>query len=228
MVIAFYTYLSLSWIDMYSRPHILSEVVWEPRYFMPAIPAIALLGGAGIERLARIRFSRSATGKPFNHQRQNPEHGLRIYSVILVLLILIIIALPGILPALAHFQHPEESAHKQPRKYSPAIRVTTDQLITEPDRYDRQFVLVDDGEITRILPDGWIIRSKGALEQGDVIVHLLDWPADKRPRFEIGDEIVVSGHFRYLNAPDKPTGYVIDVKFGTEDFIRLVRDDNQI
>jgi len=57
--INFFTYLSLSIVELYAAH---PEAVFEPRYFMPALPAAALLGGIGIYALAKWMINKK--GKP--------------------------------------------------------------------------------------------------------------------------------------------------------------------
>jgi hypothetical protein len=119
ILIAFHTYLSLSFVDRYADPRIYFDVVWEPRYFMPALPAVALLGALGVEFIAfklAPRFLISGKdgkkgGNINSVDSKNSRH--KLVSTIITILILTIIAFPGITPAAEHFKDPTSSPPHQ-------------------------------------------------------------------------------------------------------------------
>lgn len=224
VLIAFHTYLSLSWVSMYQNPRVLLEVVWEPRYFMPALPAVAVLGAVGVEslatRLGRLGRSSSPDGGGKDHVGRSNRKKAR--SVLIALVVLGLIALPGIWPAYVHFStgaFAESRPHDRPR----AIPVTTDQLATEPERYEGQFVIVRDAVIIERIVDGWTIRSKGSTVPENIPVRLRDFPPAEFPEFQIGDEVEVMGPFVLGGPPGTPPEHFIGVKWGTQDYIRLSR-----
>lgn len=102
--IAMYTYLSISWVVKYDTPKIYLQTVWEPRYFMPAIPPTAILGGMVLRRLTLgkqnlwnyTKGESGIEGKPRSDFRQNP---------IPALVFLIIVAALGIIPMILFFSH---------------------------------------------------------------------------------------------------------------------------
>jgi hypothetical protein len=49
IAVNFYTYLSISWVNMYAT--LPSEILYEPRYFIPSVPAIALFAGIALDHL---------------------------------------------------------------------------------------------------------------------------------------------------------------------------------
>lgn len=106
ILINYITYLTLSWVDMYAN--IPPEILHEPRYFMPSLPAIALLAGAAIDCIAqraveRIPFTRDAT----------PE-GKKVSRALVVLVIIALLALSGILAALNYFGNMEYGGALRP------------------------------------------------------------------------------------------------------------------
>ncbi len=62
ILIAFYTYLSISWVVKYDSLRTYIQTVWEPRYFMPAIPPLAVLAGVALERLTESGKTRETPG----------------------------------------------------------------------------------------------------------------------------------------------------------------------
>ena len=226
--IAFYTYLSLSFVDRYADPRMYFDVVWEPRYFMPAIPAVALLGALGMDHLSfhlvpRL-LNRAENKKTVSvHQPTDcRDIDRRLVGTIISLMLLALIALPGIVPAADNFRDPGMIRPHHPKPPGP-IRVTTDGLLMEPDEFVQRFVLVDEAQIVEVLPGGWRIRSIGSSNPGNVTVRLADWPLDEIPGFDAGDEVIVHGLFLKVEPPERPAQYFINVKWGTKDYIRLAR-----
>ncbi len=214
ILIAFHTYLSLSFVDMYANPNIYFDVVWEPRYFMPTIPAIAILGALGIEFIAF-----ELVPKLLDKTKQKNSKR-KMIGIVIALLLLAIIALPGIVPAFEHFKDPSARRPHHPQPIG-VQRVTTDQLIRKPDTYVQNFVLVDRAAVVEQIQDGWRIRSPKAHEPGNVTIRLTEWPFDEVSHFDIGDEVDVQGLFLRARKPGSPDPYFISVKWDTKDFIRL-------
>ena len=116
--------------------------------------------------------------------------------------------------------HPGQEPHKRPREQKPVL-VTTDQLILEPDRYVDRFVLLRRVEVIEEIPKGCVIRSRDAKEEGGVDVRLTNWPQDEVPKYQVGDEVEVQGRFVLEEPKDRPGRYIINIKWGTEDFFKV-------
>jgi hypothetical protein len=215
--IAFYTYLSLSFVDKYANPRIYFDVIWEPRYFMPTIPAIAILGAIGIEFIAFQFWPKLLNGIKQNNTKR------KMIGIVIALLILAVIALPGIVPAADHFKDPGAQRPHHPKPVG-VQRIITDQLIREPERYVQNFVLVERAEIVGEIREGWKIRSPDSREPGNVTVRLVEWPPSEVPLFNIGNEVDVQGLFQKARNPESPDPYFINVKWDTKDFIRLSKE----
>jgi hypothetical protein len=199
---------------MYANPRIYFDVVWEPRYFMPTIPAIAILGAVGIEYIA------FKLGPKLVKKMKQKEILSKLISIVIVFLILAIIAIPGIVPAAEHFEDPSARQPHHPQPIG-VKRVTTDDLIREPGKYVQNFVLVEKAEVVEEIRDGWKIRSLDSREPGNVTVRLSGWPPDEVLHINVGDEVDVQGLFLKERNPDSPDPFFINVKWDTKDFIRL-------
>lgn len=226
ILIAFYTYLSLSFVDRYANPRIYFDVVWEPRYFMPALPAVALLGALGVEFIAfnigpRILIQiKDGKRGGFKNPTDSQGSHRKLVGVIITLLLLFVIAFPGIVPAVENFKDPGKSPPHHPKPLK-AIKVNTDQLITEPGRYVQRFVLVEAALVVEEIPNGLRIRSVDAKRPGNITVRLDGWPPERIPRLNVGDEVVVQGLFTKTKDPNQPVRFFINVKWKTEDYIKL-------
>lgn len=104
----FFTYLSISWMDIYAT-QIPSDILFEPRYFLPAVPAIALLAGAAIYEMILMgnRLMIKLTGSKKN---------LVVGSVAIGLVCVLVLC--SILPAIQFFSNPamlvDTSQHNPP------------------------------------------------------------------------------------------------------------------
>jgi hypothetical protein len=193
--------------------------VWEPRYFLPVLPAVAVLGAAALHW-----FAFDFIGGRMKHAKGNPSDPLkkRLTSMVVTIIILMIIALPGIVPAANNFSDLEEGQVRHPPARPAAVRVTTDQLVQNPQKFEDRFVLVPDAEVTRLIRDGCEIRSIGAREPENVTVLFRNWPPDRMPKINSGDRVEVWGLFSRMRNPDAPFEYFISVKYDTEDYIRIL------
>lgn len=124
IAINFFTYLSISWVDMYAGMP--SKNLHEPRYWMPSVPSIALLAGLSLDRLIDWIVNRKDSSK--SHEREKK----RIWRVALTIFIVAIVALYGLIPAIGYFasiepggalspggQNPPDQAPNQPPKQPP-------------------------------------------------------------------------------------------------------------
>jgi len=99
VLIIFLTYLSLPWVSMYA--HVI-EVPWEPRYFMPALPPLAIFAAFTLDRLGLQRAPDRVTGPPGKRRllRGDVEGG----KVFFVASVVFVLALSGLVPAENHFK----------------------------------------------------------------------------------------------------------------------------
>jgi hypothetical protein len=111
VAINFYTYLSISWVSMYaSMP---AQILYEPRYFIPAIPALALLAGVAIARISRSAAQWSVGRKRANRGDRQP------FAVTLALLLTVALVLCSLVPAMAFFSAPGQAGGNGPPQGQP-------------------------------------------------------------------------------------------------------------
>ena len=207
--IALYTYLSLGWVERYARPDL---IPWEPRYFIPALPPIAILGGWVVDRLAR--------GDRLFRALRVPRTAWK--SVVVASLLLLPVLLFGLVPSAAYLANP--TAGGGPRDPGPgpnATLVTTDQLAADPAAFNGTFVRLDGAVVVQPTPLGARVQSAGS--SGVVEVHFVDWPVGQRPSLPPGTRVDVQGPFHW--GPPGPGGtrpVFITVKWGTADYLRVV------
>jgi 4-amino-4-deoxy-L-arabinose transferase-like glycosyltransferase len=206
VLLALYTYLSIGWVVQYARPNLVS---WEPRYFMPALPAIALLGGWVVDRVAGAERLHRAWGAPRTPRR----------SAAFAALLLVPVLLFSVLPSAAYLANPVQAG----RGPGPVgTLVTTDGLAANPDLFDGKLVRLDDAVVVQVTPQGARVQSPNASTAVDV--NLVDWPAAQRPPLAPGSVVDVQGPF-HVGAPG-PGGVrplLLGVKWGTADYLRIVR-----
>jgi len=211
--INFFTYLSLEWVDMYARPDL---VPWEPRYWLPSLPAIALLGGLGIYRLAVWVAEKMAEE---NRWRDYEKQAARI---IIVGAITGIIILWGAVPAASYLQNPDvQMGPKQQPPNPQAQLVTTDMLLANPQPYLEKPVVLEDATIVGIGADSIEIQSQNSSYSDSVTVRFLDWPPDTLPHFSTGQHVWLRGMFMRDAPPNQPPNFSVMVKYGTTDYVRL-------
>jgi len=207
ILLALYTYLSVEWVGMYARPNL---VPWEPRYFMPALPPIAILGGWVIDRLARGERVFRAWGVP-----RTPGRSIAIAAVLLLPVLVF-----SVIPASAYLANPVTVGGPGPGP-TPTL-VTTDQLAADPGALDGRFVRLEDAVVVQPTPQGARVRSANA--SAFVEVNLVDWPPGQRPALAPGTIVDIQGPFHW--GPPGPGGVRplnIGVKWGTADYLRIVR-----
>ncbi|MFH0816668.1 MAG: hypothetical protein V1934_07625 [Methanobacteriota archaeon] len=200
LLIAFFTYLSLSWVSMYAR---IDLVPWEPRYFMPAIPAIGILAGAALD----------------HHGFKSKVPWRKLAAILAVGGIVLV----GVAPALAYLGGPQQDGAR-PGGAPPqqVLNATTDQLLISPREYAGSFVHISDARVTLAAGDAIQVRSFDATNPGSVAVHFVDWPPGTLPQIETGDRVDAQGMFARPPGGTLQTGYVLTVKYGTADYVRVV------
>jgi hypothetical protein len=206
--INFYTYLSLEWVDMYAHPHLMP---WEPRYWMPSLPAIAIIAGLAIHRLSKWLVTR------WSRRINWPDAGLRAGRVLAAGAIAGALVLLSAVPSLQYIAEPPAAGH-QPQQ---ALVVTTDQLLKHPEEFLGRQVILANATVTAVILDGVIIQSAGS--EARLPVRFVEWPPGSQPQFAVGDNVAVRGVFvREPAPPGMPPRYHIGVKYGTQDFARLI------
>ena len=98
IVVNFYTYLSISWVSIYAGE--LSGALYEPRYFMPTIPAIAILAGIAVNGFV---FG-SGRGAERDRVISRDERSQRVTMSAIVIVILVLCSL---IPSAAYFTGPQ-------------------------------------------------------------------------------------------------------------------------
>ena len=95
VTVNFYTYLSISWVSMYASMPV--QILYEPRYFIPSVPAVALLAGVAIARLAPKLASWIA------RRRNTHHHSPRSSTVVVVVLMTAALVLCSLAPSAGFF-----------------------------------------------------------------------------------------------------------------------------
>jgi len=200
--------------------------VHEPRYFMPALPAIALLAGVAIDKIAFIGTNKK------NNSASKPNSP-NITGGIFVILVVFSLVFVSVVPAENHFQQIRDGDYTSLKPRNPPgpdqpkdqpILVVTDQLLKEPERFLDKAIVIKRANISRIeqqVETLWI-RSPGSIELDSIEVRLRDWPTEELDRFETGQLVDVLGFFRKASSADPVPKYFISVKYGTNDFIQIV------
>ena len=207
--INFFTYLSLEWVTMYARPNLMP---FEPRYWLPSLPAIAVLGGFGIYRLANWMAKRQAEENGW------PPHEKITAKILISGALVGILVLWGAVPAANYLQDPEVG---DPHLQSQVQLVTTDMLLSTPYDFIESPVQLDAAIITHVSYQSIEIRSENST-LGSVEVNFMEWPTGELPEFHEDQHVWLSGMFTRPRAPPgmMPEPF-IGIKHGTEDFVRL-------
>jgi len=212
--INFYTYLSLNWVDMYARTDLMP---WEPRYWMPSLPAIAIIGGLGIYRLSGWLANRVVQKKGFR------ESDRRRFKVMFSGAIAGALILCSAVPAIGYLQNPEVREGPIVPPSQQAILVTTDQLLANPLDYVGKAVLVNNAEVTGKSFSMMDIRSVNYANPDTVAVSFIDYPQGTLPDYSVGQNVAVRGVFTKAPTPaGAPPIYYLGVKYGTQDYTRLL------
>lgn len=214
ILINFATYLSLTWTEMYSN--IPLNTLHEPRYFMPSLLAIAMVGGVAIDGLA------SWISNLPKSRRRSPEERKKMKRVLFTVGVTGVLVLLGLVPALVYFANLEYGgALRPPQQPLPAIIVTTDNLINDPFRFVDKDVRVLNAIVLDVHNNILVIRSMGSVEVGGVTVRLVNWPPGELPQIDIGDRVDVQGRFTLGPPPGEPQNALINVRFDSRDYIRV-------
>ena len=208
ILIALYTYLSMGWIRQYARPDL---VPWEPRYFMPALPPIAILGGWVVDRLARGERLFRSLGVSRTAWK----------SLAVAALLLLPVLVFGLVPASVYLANPTAGPRPPGPGPEPMPRlVTTDRLAANPGAFDGTFVRLENASVIQLTPLGPRVRSPG--DSASVEVHVVDWPAGQQPTLSPGTIVDVQGPFHW--GPPGPGGVrplFMGVRWGTADYLRV-------
>jgi hypothetical protein len=184
ILIGLFTYLSLSVVTMYTGWDFILNRAHEPRYFMPVIPASAILGAIGIDFLA---FERKRTINTLDKKtdRETSEtttvnnylEKRKLRGTLLVGAVLFIIAIPGVYPAIIHFSNPNlifppdmknnnqgmlpSNGQQNKQKPSPPDlqdkNITTDQLSSAPEQYAGKLTQIEKAIVCEMMIDGFYI-----------------------------------------------------------------------
>ena len=191
-------FLAIEWIDMYSRA---LDVVWEPRYHLPALPAIALMAGVALRRAGEGSAGPVAAG---GHPRG---------SAALALTIVVMIALSGVLPAEANFAEvrssgvPTEQGGQQQQPADKPTVVVVARLYAEAVQLQDRPVELHGGRVVSVQRAGGTgpvvaFQLRDASSPLDLTVRLVDFPPGTTPDLRTGQNVSVFG----LSAWPDPDG----------------------
>jgi hypothetical protein len=243
IAISFFTYMSLAWVDMYARLDMFS-ILWEPRYFMPSLPIITLLGAAGIDGLVNWRKVKASQpvgnpkpvepetrvkGNPNPMKQETPLVGnpppvkQETRMVAGAFIIVCLLLLCGLAPVSYYFMTDGVEGRPPGPGQQPMqpVVVTTDQLLPDSFRYDGRLVRVENASILGITHGSPFIRSQGSRNDRAIPVQFRDWPPGTIPNFQLGQNVEVGGMFMTFITPEGPRP-VINVKYETQDFFRIL------
>lgn len=218
IAINFFTYMSLAWVDMYARLSFF-QIMWEPRYFLPALPAICLLGAVGIDRLVKWRQYRPSQSTE-DTASEKKETRLIAGAFIIVGILL----LCGLAPAASYFMTDGAEMGRPPGPGpvgGDVVVVTTDQLLKDSFTFDGRFVRIEDASIVNIRRGDPFIRSNGVDDDRAIPISFRDWPPMEIPPFQNGQTVEVQGLFMTIITPEGPR-HIINVKYETQDYFRIM------
>ncbi|MDO9537515.1 MAG: hypothetical protein Q7J68_04260 [Thermoplasmata archaeon] len=212
--INFFTYLSLEWVAMYARPGL---VPLEPRYWMPSLPAISILGAFGIYGFANW------IAKKKSQENSRPDYKSRTVKILLTGAIVGVLILWSFVPAVSYLQDPNIQGGNQPPPNQQVMLVTTDQLLSVPQEYVDRAVVLENVEVISVRNNMVEVRSQNSSNQDTVPVRFVEWPPGTLPNFTLGQHLTIRGMFvREPAPPGTLPGYLVGVKYGTQDFVRLL------
>jgi hypothetical protein len=218
LIINFFTYLSIVWVDMYAT--LPPQALHEPRYWMPSIPVVALFAGFGIDRL-----SRRMTGIE-GSKNNNTRDKRKFTTFIITLIVLVALVLWCVIPTANYLDNLGPGGAEGPGRKQPlpnVIIVNTDKLVDDPYRFQDQFVLVENAEVIAEKNVTIVIRSIDARLTEGVPVRFDSWPRDEIPAVNIGDRVDVMGIFVIRPFPDQSDQFFINVKYNTKDYFRILK-----
>ena len=212
------TYLSLGWVDMYAN--LPPGVMHEPRYFMPSVPPIAIIAGAGIMGIARWVVQKTATGGT------GPD-AERVRRALVAGTLVGILALSSLASASGYFSkmQPGGALGHGPGGPPPPLQpitVTTDQLVDNPTKYKDKIVRVANAEVLSMNGPVVRIRSPGSFHLNGVAVRLEAYPPGQLPQVYVGNRVEVTGHFVVNVLPNQQLDTFIGVRYNTPDFLRVL------
>jgi hypothetical protein len=218
IVINLATYLSLGWMDMYAN--IPPGVMHEPRYFMPSLPPMVIIGGAGIMGFARWAVQKTST-------KGIDSEAKKVRKAFVACTIVGILALAGLVPAANYFSTLQYGGALQPRPGGPPppqqpVTVTTDQLVNNPAMYNGSIVRVANAVVLSV--NGIVVRilSPGSIHANGVAVHLDFFPPGQLPNVQVGNSVEVTGHFVVRLLPNQQMDTFIGVRYNTPDLFRIL------
>jgi hypothetical protein len=217
MIINFFTYLSIVWVDMYAT--LPPQALHEPRYWMPSIPVAALFAGFGIDRL--IRWLTGIDRAKMKKDRDKRKLG----TFIITLIILVTLVLWCVVPVANYLDNlgPGDAEGPGKKQLQRPIIVNTDKLVTDPYRFQDEFVVIENAEVIAEKNNTFIIRSIDAIETEGVPVRLDSWPREEIPDINTGDRVEVMGVFIIRPSPDQNDEFFINVKYNTKDYFRILK-----
>jgi len=218
IVINLATYFSLGWTDMYAN--LPPGVLHEPRYFMPSLPPIAIIAGAGIMGFARWTVQKTSA------KGIGPETK-KVRKAFVACAVVGILALGGLVPAANYFATMEYGGALQPRPGGPPppqlpITVTTDQLTNNPAMYNGSIVRVVNATVLGMIGNVVRILSPDSVQPNGIAVRLDYFPPGQLPQVHAGDRVEVTGHFVVRLLPNHQLDIFIGVRYNTPDLFRVL------
>jgi hypothetical protein len=204
-LIIYLTYMSLKWVSMYLNA---MNIVWEPRYFMPALPPMAIMAGVALDGIS------ARMGKKKRREAA------------VVLAITGMLVLGGLIPATQNFKEIREGMFTDRPPKQPADQfevVTTDQLVSNPQRYHEKLVEIRDATIVWVREDPvgdkdlFGIQSVGS--SSNITVRWEEFDDPDHPTIEVGIRVAARGLFRNEIGPppDNEQVPLLNIKSGTKD-----------
>jgi 4-amino-4-deoxy-L-arabinose transferase-like glycosyltransferase len=220
MLLIFIAFFSLTWVGMYAN---LVNVYHEPRYAMPAYPAIALMAAYSIDSICI---------KGPGHRKGGPGTREAAFAIAMVAMLV----LPGMVQAHTHFSDLRDGFGKerppnQPAKPDDTVILTIDELYKDPFRVNDNLIEIRGCEVTYIEKGigGEVIwfNVTDRSSPETVLVRPVEYPQGELPPLDIGTRVLVSGMFEFRdqntnNKPD-PGELVVKVKYGTKDRIEIIK-----
>lgn len=208
LILVLFAFLVMDWVGGYSNAYTL---VQEPRYHLPSLPPVALLAGYALDQFSK---------------KSNP--GRR--SAAFVVTVVIMLALPGVLMAEAHFKDVREGklGQKPPQDKNQVTVVVIGDLYHRADRLDGGPVDIRTAivEFIDYEPQGEI-RAFDISDSSDtrnVTVRPSDFPPGTLPTLEVGDQVSVKGILKWVDRDQNKKvdegEILVNVKYGTPDEIR--------
>ena len=216
MIINFATYLPLGWMDMYANMP--PGIMHEPRYFMPSLPPIAIIAGAGIMGFARWVVQKTAP------EGIDPDTR-KVRKAFAACAVIGILALSGLVPAANYFATMEYGGALYPRPDRPPqqpVTVTTDQLANNPAMYNDSIVRVVNAIVLSVNGNVVRILSPGSVQTNGTAVRLEGFPPGQLPQVHAGDRVEVIGLFVVRLLPNQQLDTFIGVRYNTPDLFRIL------